>query len=348
MGGANGETIEINFKIVGYLIRKVLKGRCYKLSIKNEKGDLPIMKKHFIKFMLIGSIFFLAACGNEGEASSGAGENGDWPEKIAIVQMPNEDNPNAASMHNQLREHLMKELDVDVIEYEGGSYAIGIEAMVSGSIDIMLATPMSFYQAQRKANAELLVKPHTDEETEYYTTFITQANNDEINSIEDLKGKNFAFVNAASSSGYLYPKGTLVKELDLDPDLIEQSGYFFENVMFSESHQNSMMGVAMGDFDAAAVTAGQYAMMLDAINIDEGDLKVIGRTQDIPDPSYIIRGDLPVDLKVAIRDAFISFDDDSYFEAIHGTPDARFVATDPDYYAETIKMLDSINALEEE
>lgn len=304
------------------------------------------MKKHFINFMVIGFTLLLAACGNTGDAS-GVGENGDWPKEIALVQTPNEDNPNSASMHSQLREHLVEELGIEVVEHEGGSYAIGIEAMASGNIDIMLASPMSFYQAERIAGAELLVTPQADNIPEYYTIFITHVDNKDINSLEDLQGKNFAFVNAASSSGYLYPKGTLVEELDLDPALVEQSGYFFENVTFTESHQNSLIGVAMGDFDAAAVAASQFDMMVEAANIDKDDIKIIGRTQSIPDPSYIIRGDLPEDLKKAIQDAFVSFDDEAYFEVIHQSPDVRFYATDADYYAETINMLEKINALEE-
>ena len=307
-----------------------------------------MIKKLLKGFMIIGMIALLAACGSEGEASTSEGENNAWPEEIALVQMPNEDNPNAASMHSQLREHLSEELGIEVVEYEGGSYAIGIEAMASENIDIMLATPMSFYQAQKKAGAELLVTPQAESGMEYYTAFITQGDNNEINRIEDLEGTNFAFVNAASSSGYLYPKGTLVQELDLEPNKIEESGYFFENVTFSESHANSLMGIAMGDFEAAAVSARQIDNMIEAGNIEEGDVKVIGRTQDIPDPSYIIRGDLPEDFKEAIKEAFISFDDDAYFEAIHGTPDARFNATEADYYDPTIEMLEAINALEEE
>lgn len=307
-----------------------------------------MIKKLSKWFLMVGLVATLAACGGEGNASSSSsdGENEDWPEEIALVQMPNENNPNAASMHSQLRDHLSEELGIEVVEHQGGSYAVGIEAMASGNIDIMVATPMSYYQAQQKAGAELLVTPQAEDAPDYYTSFITQADNEDINSIEDLEGTNFAFVNAASSSGYLYPKATLVQELDLDPDRVEESGYFFENVTFSESHPNSIMGVAMGDYEAAAV--GQLDMMIEAGNVEEDEIKVIGRTQDIPDASYIVRGDLPDDLKDALRDAFVSFEDEEYFEAVHNTPNTRFVATEPDYYDPAIEMLEAINALEEE
>lgn len=308
-----------------------------------------MMKKLSKLFLTVGLISSLAACGNGASSSSASAESEKkgWPEELTLVQMPNENNPNTASMHTSLREHLSEELGIEVKEFEGGSYAVGIEALASGNLDIMLASPMSYYQADKKAGAELLVTPQV-EGLEYYTAFITQKDNEEIDNMEDLKGKNFAFVNAASSSGYLYPKGTLVQEFDLDPDLVEQSGYFFENVTFSESHPNSAMGVKMGDYDAAAVAKSQLDSMIEAGAVTEGDFKIIGQTDEIPDASYIVREDLPEDFKEALRDAFVSFDDEKYFEAVHNDPNARFIATEQDYYDPTIEMLDAINALEEE
>ncbi|WP_419892963.1 phosphate/phosphite/phosphonate ABC transporter substrate-binding protein [Oceanobacillus kimchii] len=300
-------------------------------------------------FLIVGLITTLAACGNEAssQSSSEGADNKGWPEELTLVQMPNENNPNAASMHSALRDHLAEELGIEVKEFEGGSYAVGIEALASGNLDIMLASPMSYYQADQKAGAELLAIPQVEGQ-EYYTAFIAKEDNGEINNLEDIKGKNFAFVNAASSSGYLYPKGTLVQEFDLDPDLVEQSGNFFENVTFSESHVNSVMGVKMGDFDAAAVAIGQLDSMVEAGTIKKDEFKIIGRTDDIPDASYIMREDLPEDFKKALRDAFVSFEDEKYFEAVHNDPKARFVAPEQDYYDTTIEMLEAINALEED
>lgn len=88
-------------------------------------------------------------------------------------------------------------------------------------------------------------------------------------------------------------------------------------------------------------------MMIDAGTISEDDFKIIGRTDDIPDASYIVRKDLPEDFITALREAFVSFEDEKYFEAVHGDPNARFVATEQDYYDSTLTMLEEINALEE-
>ncbi len=302
-----------------------------------------VMKKVMLPLLLV---ILLAACNTaEGETSV---ENNEWPESMTLVQMPDENNPTeAASMHGALKEHLTEELGIEVEEHDGASYAVGIEAMAAGNLDVMLGSPMSYYQAKEKAGAELLVTPTLPEGSNYYTSFITQADNEEISSIEDLEGTNFAFVNAASSSGYLYPKATLVQELDLDPDKMEQSGYFFENVTFSEGHPNSLMGVSMGDFEAAAVAHSVIEMTAESGNFNPDDIKVIGRTKDIPDASYMVRGDLPEDFKQALQAAFVSFEDESYFESLHGDAKARFKATEPDYYDSALESLDTINALED-
>lgn len=308
------------------------------------------MKKFSKVLALAGMVAMLAACGKNDNTKDATASEQQWPEKLTLVQMPNENDPTVTqSMHTQLREHLSEELGIEVVEHQGGSYAVGIEALASGNLDVLLATPMSYYQANKVADAELLVTPSFPEGVfKYYTSFITHADNDGINSLDDLKGTNFAFVNAASSSGYLYPKGTLVQELDLDSNRIEQSGYFFENVTFSESHPNSVIGVAMGDFEAAAAARAVIDSLIEVGQIQEDDIKEIGRSIDIPDPSYIVRGNLPDDFVDALREAFLSFDNEEYFEAIHGDKTVRFQATPENFYEDSIEMLSQINALEED
>ena len=70
-----------------------------------------MMKKELIE-ILSNSGVTLAACGTGGNSTSSASEDTEkgWPEEITLVQMPNENNPNAASLHTQLREHLSEEL----------------------------------------------------------------------------------------------------------------------------------------------------------------------------------------------------------------------------------------------
>lgn len=310
--------------------------------IKNKKGLTVIAA------MMALAVMTTAGCGTRGNMETentseeistkenteqdvtAESETAEWPEEITLVQMPNENNPNAGQKHDEFRQELEEYLGIKVNEMEGTDYSVGIEGMASGNIDVMLVSPMSYYQAKERAGAELLVSTPMAED--YHTVFITQADNDEINSLEDLKGKSFAFVDQASSSGYMYPKAKLVQDLELDSDLLENSDYFFSTVAFAGQHQTVATGVSMGDYDAGAVAASVLSQMEEAGAIDTSTIKIIDQTDTIPNPAYVVRGDLPEDLKSKIKEFFLSYDNEDYFEQIHGDKSIRFVdVTEDDY-----------------
>lgn len=58
----------------------------------------------------------------------------------------------------------------------------------------------------------------------------------------------------------------------------------------------------MGDYDAAAVAKAIITQMVKAGQLKESDIKVIGETDVIPNPCYVVRGDLPQDLKDKIKE----------------------------------------------
>lgn len=306
------------------------------------------MKKQ-MKLLLAGlsAGLLLTACGTGEETAAESADDTTWPEELVVAQYQNDQNDASPAAHSAFREHLSAELDIEVTELDGGaSYAPGIEALSSGNLDVMLVTPQSFAGAQERADGELIAT--IDEDTDYRTMFVTQSDNDEINSLEDLENKNFAFVDANSTSGYLYPKATLVDQLDLEPNRIEESGYFFNNVALAGSHDNVMLGVSMGDYDAGAVASTIFNRAVEAGTVNEEDFKVVGESVDIPNAAYVIRGDLPEDLKTALQDAFVSFDDDSYFETIYGNSSARFTEIDASYYEPAVEAMELVGATEDE
>lgn len=296
------------------------------------------MKKLLKSMAALTLCLSMTACSKE--ESSGLGENNDWPEELVLIQMPNENNPNAGTVHAEFSQALSEYLGIPVKEMEGGDYTASIEGMAAKNIDVTLVSPMSYFQAKERAGAELLVStPMSD----YRTVFITKADRDDINSLEDLKGKSFAFVDQASSSGYLWPKTTLVKELKLDPDQLETSGYYFDTVAFSGSHPTTAMGVAMGDYDAGAVAGMMVDGLVQAGQLKENELKVIAQTDTIPNPSYVVREDLPQDLKDKIKEFFLTYDNADYFKEIHGDENIRFVDVDESIYDSVKEMLDLLH-----
>lgn len=270
--------------------------------------------------------------GNNTSTDSSSANN-NWPDKITIVLMPDEGNPDAGEKNEVFGKALSEYLGgIKVEQLESFEYTVGIEAMRANKLDILLCSPMSYYQAKRVANIEPLVTTTVEGTIPYKTVFITKSDRTDINSLEDLKDKTFAFVDPASSSGYMYPKVKLMTSLSLDGDKLENPGYFFKTVTYSGKHDSSIMGVVMGDYDAACVALQTMAPMIEAGVFKDGDLKIIGETDVIPNACYIMRADLPADLKAKIKEFYLQYDDGNYFEEFYNNADTRFIeAKDSDY-----------------
>lgn len=268
-------------------------------------------------------------------------------DKLTIVQMPDENNPDAGTKNEEFRKDMSNALGVKVEELEGGEYSVGIEAMKAGKLDVLLVSPMSYYQAKKIANVEPLVTTTSMGAVPYKTDFIVSKNDTKTKHLADLKGKTFAFVDPASSSGYMFPKAKLVQELDLDADKLENPGYFFESVTYSGKHDSSVVGVAKGDYQAAAVTAQIIPDLVEAGLINEGDVRVVGETDVIPNACYVIRADLPQEMKEKIKEFYLGYENETYFESFYGDKGTRFIEAKDEDYKVIDEMVKALNIEEE-
>jgi phosphonate transport system substrate-binding protein len=281
-----------------------------------------------------------------GENETGNTTSEEWPSKITIAQMPNENNPDSGIKHEGFRSALADALGIDVEIFEGTEYAVGTEAMRAGKLDVSMVTPMSYFQATRVTSIEPLVTTVSIGADPYKTIFITKSDRDDINSLEDLRGKTFAFVDPASSSGYMYPKAHLLKSLGLETDQLESPDYFFDTVAFSGKHDASVMGVVMGDYDAAGVSLTTINKMAEAGLVNKDDIKSIGETELIPNPCFIMRSELPQDLKDKLLEFYLGYEDETYFETLYSDPNTRFIEAKESDYA-VVKDMIALLGIEE-
>ena len=84
------------------------------------------------------------------------------------------------------------------------SYAAVIEAMGAGKVDIGWLATFSYVLAKDKYDVELLMVVQRFGSPFYRGQIMVRADSG-IQSLKDLQGKRFAFVDPASTSGHLYP-----------------------------------------------------------------------------------------------------------------------------------------------
>jgi len=137
--------------------------------------------------------------------------------------------------------------------------------------------------------------------TFYHSQIITLKSSG-IKTMDDLKGKNFAFVDPASTSGYAFPLAGLLKA-GIEPKRD------FKNVIFTGAHDANAVAVANGKVDAATIADRIFDAAVKKGLIKEQDVQVVWRSQPIPESPMVWRKDLPDDLKAKVKAAFLAIKD---------------------------------------
>ena len=127
-------------------------------------------------------------------------------------------------------------------------YAGVVEALRSRHVDLAFVHPVGYVLAHREAGCQILVRDIWQGRIAYTARFYVRADSG-IQRVEDLRGKTVAFVDPASSSGYIYPMVLLLKQglvRDRDPKS------FFKEALFAGTHDAALRAVLQGRVDAAA------------------------------------------------------------------------------------------------
>jgi len=251
---------------------------------------------------------------------------------LNVGLVPAED-PRLVVTDNQVMlDQLSKSLGMEVKPFVATDYNGVIEALRAKRLDIALLGPFSYVLATSVAPVEAFVIPETQKQGATYHAYIIARKDRNIRSVADLKGKTFAFVDPSSTSGHLFPKAGLIKA-GFDPD----TG--FSRVIFSGGHDASAIAVQNGKVDAAAVADALLESAMSRGMVKQDEVVVVWKSQPIPGAPFVMRKDLPENLKTKLRQAFAQQKD------IPWGPNAtikRWIAVDDSHYdvvRETAKVL---------
>jgi phosphonate transport system substrate-binding protein len=120
-----------------------------------------------------------------------------------------------------------------------------------------------------------------------------------IRSPADLKGRKVAHVSPSSNSGHMAPMALLPKQ-----GVVPGKDY---KVLFSGKHDQSILGVASGDYDAAAVASDVFDRMAARGAIKAEDFRVLYRSAAFPTSSFAYAHDLAPALRDSIVSCFMNY-----------------------------------------
>ncbi len=121
-----------------------------------------------------------------------------------------------------------------------------------------------------------------------------------IKQLADLKGRKLAFTSETSNSGFKAPSALLRSEFKLE------AGKDYTAV-FSGKHDNSVLGVANKDYDAAAIANEVMRRMFDRGVVKREQIVTIYKSDTFPTTGYGMVYNLKPELAKKVRESFFTF-----------------------------------------
>lgn len=222
------------------------------------------------------------------------------PDTLVFAYTPVEDPAIYEDIWTPFIEHLEEKTGKDVQFFAVQSNSAEVEAMRSGRLHIAgFSTGPTPFAVNLAGAVPFAIMGAEDGQFGYKLQIYTQADSD-IKEVADMAGKRIAHTSPTSNSGNQAPRA-LFPDLGVVPDQDYE-------VTYSGSHDQSMLGVVAGDYDAAPVASEVVDRMAERGLYDPEDVRIVWESDPFPTTSYAYAHDLTPELKKSIEDAFFSFD----------------------------------------
>jgi len=148
-----------------------------------------------------------------------------------------------------------------------------------------------------------------------------------IRAAADMKGKTFAFVDRATTAGYLLPLAFF------KDNGIEDYRTFLKESYFTGTHQDAVYDVLSKKADIGAAKNTVYYEMAKTNGRIEEELMVLTRSPDVPQNSLAVRSDLERSVKKMLKETLLNMhDDEAGRNVLKKIGAKRFIETkDSDY-----------------
>ena len=186
-------------------------------------------------------------------------------------------------------------------------YAAVIEALRNRTADLAFVHPAGYVLANREAKAIIVAKNQWHGKTTFTSRFYVRKDSG-LKTLEDLRGKTMAFVDPASSSGYIYPMVLLIQRglvRNRDPKT------FFREVVFAGSHDASMRALLNGHVDAIV----SFDLAREQYLTDQAErerITWVAETPPIPEAGIAARAGLDPATFAKVRDALLKIQGPPY------------------------------------
>lgn len=223
------------------------------------------------------------------------------PDTLLISYTSSEDPAVYSETWQEFTDYLKQVTGKDVQFVPVDSEAAQTEALRAGRLHIMGTctgcTPRAVNQA---GYVPFAVFAKEDGSFGYEMEVITRIDSG-LEKLEDIKGRRIAFTQPSSNSGYISARILIEAETGF------KDGVDYE-ANFSGGHENSILGVFNGDYDAAPIANDVLNRMCIAGQVQCDQFRTLYKSATFPSGPFGYAHNLDPQLQEKIREAFYTFD----------------------------------------
>ena len=289
--------------------------------------------------VILTFVFFLPLLQNCSEQPEAPSKDETPAQKFNLGLIPEQDLFSQKERYEPLARYLSEKVGLNVEIKILSRYGNIIDNFISGQIDAAFFGSFTGALAIKKLGVEPLARPEYLDGTSTYYGMVFTRKDSGIKDAAAMKGKRFAFVDMATTAGWLLP-------LHYFQDIgIDDYRTWFAESYFTGTHEDAIYDVLDGKADVAAAKNTVFYRLAGTDKRILNDLQILATSPKVPANALAVRKDLDGSLKIKLQETLLQMDQDDQGKPILLKFGAKkFIeTTEKDYepvftYADDIKL----------
>jgi phosphonate transport system substrate-binding protein len=235
-----------------------------------------------------------------GFAQSQERKEGGGEKALLIGLIPEQNIFKQIERYAPLAEYLSKKVGVPVRLKVLTRYGNIIDNFSSSGLDAAFFGSFTYALAHLRLGVEVLARPEALDGTSTYHGLIFVRKDSGIKNVKSMKGKRLAFVDKATTAGFLFPLAYLMRS-----GVADYKTYFRE-AYFAGTHEAAIQDVLNRKADIGSAKNTVFERMAQADKTISRDLVVLAKSANVPENALAVRRDLDAALKRALLDSLLS------------------------------------------
>ncbi|MGD9133590.1 MAG: phosphate/phosphite/phosphonate ABC transporter substrate-binding protein [Desulfobacterales bacterium] len=241
--------------------------------------------------------------------------------------------------YRQLLGYIGQKLDREIEFIQRKTYAEINELLAKGKIHLAFVCSGPYVVGKEKYGFQLVATPLV-QNSHFYHSYLIVNKTSEFQTLEDLRGKVFAFSDPDSNTGKLVPTYWLSR-------LGERPETFFNKTIYTYSHDNSILAVAKSLVDGAAVDGLIWEYYHQKNQDFTSKTRIIRKSEPYGIPPMVASSSIPYELMTQIRGLLFSMHEDPRGQAIlNELMIDKFIAPNDRWYDSIRKINRKLASLE--